>query len=407
MSEQSNAYGRVDEQGNVYVTTSAGERMVGQYPDSTPEEALAFFVRKFDDFDASVRLLEQRVRSGAPAKSLSAALTKLQQELPTLAAVGDLDGLAKRLERLQEQVASTVQEQHAADAAAVEKAVAERTRIVEEMEQLASKAPAQVRWKDNLDRQIFARWQAHQKSAPRLPKATADALWKRLRDARKTVEANRRQFFAGLDEAHREARSHKEQIIAEALKLADRREPAVREYRDLLDRWKAAGRAGSKTDDQLWARFKAAGDAIFAKKHEQDAVVHAEERENLTKKQALLERAEALLPVTDAKAARSALRHIEEEWDGIGRVPRESMRSVEQRLQVVEDAVRSVEQRAWDAVADPHRQRAEGLAGQLEEAITELEAKAQAAQEAGDAEVAKSLQDEAATKRSWLAVLQK
>ena len=58
-------FGRVDESGIVYVRTNDGERMVGSYPGKTPEEALAYFVRKFEVVAAEVALLAARIISGA------------------------------------------------------------------------------------------------------------------------------------------------------------------------------------------------------------------------------------------------------------------------------------------------------------------------------------------------------
>ena len=43
MTDETAPWGRVDETGTVYVREAAGERVVGQYPDGTPEEALAYF----------------------------------------------------------------------------------------------------------------------------------------------------------------------------------------------------------------------------------------------------------------------------------------------------------------------------------------------------------------------------
>ena len=42
-------------------------------------------------------------------------------------------------------------------------------------------------------------------------------------------------------------------------------------YRDLLEQWKGAGRAGKKADDALWARFKAAGGALYGARGEREA----------------------------------------------------------------------------------------------------------------------------------------
>ena len=60
-------WGRVDETGTVFVTDRGTERAVGQYPDGSPEEALAYFTRKYAELEGQVRLLEQRARGGAPA----------------------------------------------------------------------------------------------------------------------------------------------------------------------------------------------------------------------------------------------------------------------------------------------------------------------------------------------------
>ncbi|HEX8487234.1 MAG TPA: DUF349 domain-containing protein, partial [Propionibacteriaceae bacterium] len=52
------SFGRVDSDGTVYVRTTNGERTVGQVPDVPPEEALQFFVRRFEALDLEVSLLE-------------------------------------------------------------------------------------------------------------------------------------------------------------------------------------------------------------------------------------------------------------------------------------------------------------------------------------------------------------
>ena len=75
MATDENApWGRVDDEGTVYVREADGERAVGQYPDATPEEALAYFTRKFTELEGQVALLEQRVRGGAPAKDVAKAV---------------------------------------------------------------------------------------------------------------------------------------------------------------------------------------------------------------------------------------------------------------------------------------------------------------------------------------------
>ena len=58
----STEWGRVGDDGTVFVKTADGERAVGQYPAGTPEEALKFYTDRFAALETEVGLLDQRVR---------------------------------------------------------------------------------------------------------------------------------------------------------------------------------------------------------------------------------------------------------------------------------------------------------------------------------------------------------
>ena len=94
-------WGRVDEDGNVFVRTADGERPVGQYPAGTPDEALAFFTERFEALAFEVELLEQRIRSGvmSPEEALESVKT-VSAQVTDANAVGDLASLTARLEAL-------------------------------------------------------------------------------------------------------------------------------------------------------------------------------------------------------------------------------------------------------------------------------------------------------------------
>ena len=57
-------WGRVADDGTVFVRTADGERPVGQYPEGTPEEALKFYTDRYDALAFEVELLDQRIKSG-------------------------------------------------------------------------------------------------------------------------------------------------------------------------------------------------------------------------------------------------------------------------------------------------------------------------------------------------------
>ncbi|MFD1713623.1 DUF349 domain-containing protein [Amnibacterium flavum] len=400
-------WGRVDPDGNVYVREAEGERLVGQYPDATPEEALQYYERKFLDLEGQVKLLEQRSRAGASATDLAKGVRKLADTVRTASAVGDLEGLLARLKKLDEGVADLTEKQSAEAKAQLEKAVAEREELVAKAEALAATDPATTQWKQTTTKldELFAQWQAAQHDGPRLPKSTADALWKRFRAARSTIDHHRRAFFAELDTQHREVRTRKAELVERAEALAPKGAQGIPAYRDLLDDWKNAGRAGKKQDDALWARFKAAGDALFAAKAAVDAVENEEYAANLEQKLALLDEAEPLLTATDRIAARDKLTGIQRRWDEIGKVPKEQMRTVSDRLRKVELAVKALEDEHWQRNNPEKKARSEGLAAQLEAAIGKLESELATAREAGDQRKIAEAEEALAARRVWLDAL--
>ncbi|MGO2112539.1 MAG: DUF349 domain-containing protein [Pseudoclavibacter sp.] len=408
MSELSGSpFGRVDDDGTVYVIEEGAERAVGQYPDGSPEEALAYFSRKFADLEGQVSLLEQRVRSGAPADAVARSVSHLSDQLDGANAVGDLASLKRRLAALGGSVTELTEQQHEESRAQLQDALAEREAIVIEAEQLAAQDPANIQWKRTQAEveALFARWQAHQQTGPKLPKGDANALWKRFRQARSTLDAERRAFFARLDATHREARDAKNALIARADALAPQGAEGVGEYRRLLDEWKAAGRAGRKHDDALWAKFKAAGDVLFQAKNEVDAAENEELGGNLALKEELLAEAEPLLQSQDRKEARAKLTDIQRRWDEIGHVPRDRFRQIEDRLRKIEQHVRKLDDDFWSRSNPAKKERNDGLQAQLNDAIAKLEAERDAAAASGDAKRLAEAEEALQARKAWLGAL--
>ncbi len=406
MSEATNErpWGRVDENRTVFVREGDTEREVGQFPDGTPEEALAYYERKFADLAGQVTLLEARIARGTAGAEVADTVAKLQQLLIEPAAVGDIASLRARVDKLGGKANELSEKQQAEREAAKQEAIAQREAIAVRAEELAAQPESQMRWKETSQafEQLFNEWQQAQRTGPQIPKSQADALWKRFRSARQSFDTARRAHFAQMDATNKAVKQAKERIIAAAEALAPRGVDAIPAYRALLDEWKAAGRASRKLDDQLWARFKAAGDVLYAAKAVEVAQTNEEYAANLEAKLALLTEAEPLLTATDRIAARKQLTALQLRWDEIGRIPRESLREVEGRMRAIEEHVKHLEDEHWRKTNPETKARSEGLRGQLEASIAELEA-----------EIASTTNDRArseaeaklATQRSWLAAL--
>ncbi|HET9657956.1 MAG TPA: DUF349 domain-containing protein [Kineosporiaceae bacterium] len=399
-------WGRVDDDGTVWVRTSEGERAVGQYPGASQEEALAYFARKYDDLAAQVSLLEQRIGAGhVSGPDAESSIRKLAEAVQEAHAVGDLAALQGRLDALAPLIEARRAEAEAARQEARARAVAERSVLVEEAEALAGVDTERIPWKTSGDRlrELFDEWRRLQRES-RLDKRTEDELWKRFSHARTAFDRKRRAHFGALDEQHSKARATKEQIVTEAEALSTSTDWAgtASAYRDLMNRWKAAGRAARKDDDALWTRFRAAQDAFFAARNTAAAETDNEFRENLVAKEELLVEAEALLPVGDVQAARTALRALQERWEAVGRVPRADLGRIEGRLRTVEQAVRDAEQERWARTNPQARARAEDAVTQLETTIQSLRQRLERARTAGDARGATEAEQAIEAREEWL-----
>ncbi|MCE7480743.1 MULTISPECIES: DUF349 domain-containing protein [Microbacterium] len=402
-------WGRVSEDGTVEVREGEEWRVVGQYPDGTSDEALAYFVRKFDDLAFKVHTLEQRHQAGgASASDLTTQAKRLVDEVTGAAAVGDLASLHARLETL----STALSEASAAEAEQakelVDAAIAERTVLVESIEQIAARDLAKVQWKQVTEEvtALFDAWQAQQQSGPRLPKGISQQLWKRFRDARSVVDKSRRAFYSDLDETHKAARDRKAQLIERAEALAPKGVDGIPAYRTLLDDWKASGRAGRKADDALWARFKAAGDALYAARAEQSAAEEAESAPKIEARETLLEDAKAVADEPDIKQARALLTRIQRQWDDVGRIfPRDRERALDDKLRTIEQALKSREEVDWKRNNPETKARANDMSQQLLDAIEKLEGEKAAAEKAGDKKAAKEAADALEARRAWLNAL--
>jgi len=268
-----------------------------------------------------------------------------------------------------------------------------------------------MQWRQAGDRlrELLEDWKNAQRHGPRLDRANEDSLWKRFSHARSSFDRARRQYFAELEQQRAQARGEKEQIVVEAERLSTSTDwgTTASAYRSLMDRWKAAGRAPQREDDALWARFRTAQDAFFAARNAAGSATDAEYAANLETKLALLDEAEALLPLKDLGQAKAALRSIQDRWDAAGKVPRGDVQRVEARLRAVEQAVRDAEQRAWSRSNPETRARAQGAVAQLEAAIAGLEADLAAAKAAGKPGAVKDLEAALATRKAWLAQVRK
>ncbi|MFO7191374.1 MULTISPECIES: DUF349 domain-containing protein [Thermocrispum] len=394
-------WGRVDEDGTVFVRTPDGERAVGVWQAGSPEEGLQHYARRFDDLRTEVELLETRLASGSgnPRQALQSAV-HLRDGLDEAAVVGDIEALRARLNQViahaEQAIDRVKQEREAARQAAIERKQA----LVAEAEDIAANS---TQWKAAGDRlrDMLEEW----KTIKGVDRKTDDELWRRFAKARDAFNRRRGSHFAELDRQRAAAKKRKEELIAEAEQLADSTDwgPTAARFRELMAEWKAAGRAPKDTDDKLWQRFRAAQDTFFSRRAEVFSERDAEFAENAKRKEALLAEAEKIDPSANLEAAKAQLRRIQDQWDEIGKVPRNRVRELDGRLKAIQDKVRAAEEARWRRT-DPE---AQARAEQFRERVQQFEEQAAKARAAGDTRRAEEAEQQAAQWREWLATAER
>ncbi len=399
-------FGRVGEDGTVYVITPEGEKAVGSYPGKSAEEALAYFVRKFEAVASEVALLAARVTSGAMVPSdANLAVNRMRQQIKELNGVGDLAALAASLEHIpsliegnREAYEAKKAAENATKAAHRQEVLEAKTKIVEEAESLALSES----WKATGDRLkvLLEEW----KAAARLDKKSDAELWKRFSTSRNKFDKRRRTHFAALDTIQEKVANAKIELVTEAEQLATSTQwvPTAKRFKVLMDQWKATGRGKKGEDAKLWNRFKAAQDQFFAAKNADLAKREEQMGANLAKREALIAEIEALLPISDIENVQKTFRELAKQWDRIGMTQRDKKAAFENRFAKVEAEVKKAEEARWRKIDPVAKSRAAEVVRQLSEAVDNYERLAQKALALGNAKKASEAKDAAAARRLWL-----
>lgn len=385
-------YGRIDDDGTVYVTTADGERAVGSWKAGTPEEGLAHYARRYEVISTEVALLEQRLRSGVgDPQQVAQSASRLKGTIPTAAAVGDLAALERRVDALLEKTADAVEAGKAVKAEARARAADAKAALAEEAERLAGTSE----WKASGERlrTIGDDW----KRLPHLDRKAEDELWQRVAAARKRFTERRTTHFAALEQQRTVSQERKEKLISEAESLSGSTEwgPTAGRYKTLMTEWKTAGRAPREVEDALWNRFKAAQDAFFTARNAHFSVQDEELRGNQKVKEDILAEAETIDPAQGLDKAKSRLRTLQERWESAGKVPRDVMRSLEDRMGAVETRIRTAGEARFA------RSEESPFTARLREKVLELEVKLDRARAAG--RPTEELEAALTTQRQWLA----
>jgi hypothetical protein len=183
--------------------------------------------------------------------------------------------------------------------------------------------------------EIQERW----KQAADAPRAQAQALWHRYRQAADPVQVRVRQFFAQRAEERKANLDRKMALIERAESLADSTDwvKTADEFKRLQAEWQAVGPVPRHDTRETWKRFREACDRFFTRRNADLAERKEAWAANLAHKEALIARAEAFSTSTEWEKTASEMRRLQAEWKASGPVRRNKSEVVWQRFRAACD----------------------------------------------------------------------
>jgi Domain of Unknown Function (DUF349) len=177
---------------------------------------------------------------------------------------------------------------------------------------------------------IQERW----KSVAEAPRAQAQALWHRYRQAADPIQAKLREFFAHRNEERKGNLEKKIVLIERAEQLADSTDwiKTAEELKRLQSEWQQIGPVPRQETKASWKRFRDACDRFFTRRNADLAARKETWSANLAKKEALCARAEELAASREWDKAAAEIRRLQVEWKTIGPVRRNKSEAVWQRF---------------------------------------------------------------------------
>src|SRR5262245_35446728 len=211
---------------------------------------------------------------------------------------------------------------------------------------------------------IQERW----KTAAEAPKAQAQTLWHRYRQAADPIQAKAREFFAARAVEREGNLKAKLTLCERAEALADSTDwiKTADELKKLQAEWQATGPVPRADTRVVWKRFRDACDKFFTRRNEDLAQRKEVWSANQARKEALCARAEELADSRDWEKAAAELRRLQAEWKTIGPVRRSKSEALWQRFRTAADHFFERYKRRDEIEVEMRQADREALAQELE-----------------------------------------
>jgi hypothetical protein len=395
-------WGLIDEEGNVRLLDSSGQpgRIIGRMKGRNPEAALASFVLKFHQITERVEALEREMEGEADKTRFAGRIRTMLGWVPKANALGDFDALVPRLQALEEATRAQL-EDNLRRKEAIAGSIEELSESTEWKSSAGAIKALQAEWKtvgpvprersdelwqrfraagnhfferrkahyegqereqqENLGRkeELCARaeelsgsteWkqaaeglkalQAEWKTVGPVSKEHNDRVWERFRKANDAFFERRQAHFSHEDTDLQENLRRKEELCARAEELGGSTDwrATAEAFKGLQAEWKEIGPVPKDRNEAVWERFRKAADDFFTRRKTHYDQLEKEQKENLRRKVALCEQAEALSTAEEFKSTSEALKGLQAEWKTVGPVPRTKADALWERFRKANDA---------------------------------------------------------------------
>jgi hypothetical protein len=261
----------------------------------------------------------------------------VRREWKDLAALLDVDpALAARFAEADAQLTARETEAREADTRARREALARLQHLVARVEPLAAKSDVTLKAIDRALRDV----RAALASVPPLPsKQDVDEVGRRLKAAHAALTHKVHELREAAEWQQWANAGIQEQLCVkmEGLRALEDPDAILSEVRELQQQWRQAADVPRAQADAMWRRFTAAHDEVWGKCEAHFAAQAAERAENLAKKAALCEKAEALAGSTSWIQTAEEIKRLQAEWKTIGPVSRGREKAIWERFRAACD----------------------------------------------------------------------
>jgi len=284
------------------------ERAIGELKEANQQYTLASMQERFTELVDRVNELKKEFDEASDKVRLAGKVVRTKSYLCTAKAIGDYPSLLSQLDVMEEEVKKVV-----------DQTLQQKEQIVKEAEALLQA----TEWKAATE--TLRNLQVQFKALPIVPDLKNEELKDRFEKIKDEFFKGKQASFESFEQDLLDNLSKKIDLCekAEALSQSSEWKKTTDLYIAMNEEWKKIGMVPKHRIEELWFRFSTAKDIFFARKKEHIGDIITEQEENLVKKMALIEKAEALKESKDWKKTSDIYTQLMDEWKKIGRVPQE------------------------------------------------------------------------------------